>query len=147
MHSAAVGADGTVSATAGNDWLMLVATQITDPPREAEFNAWYDDIDIPDVLEVPGYQRARRGLRLGTATSPVTSCPPTKGAMSRSTTFDPANIDKTIIEMLMATRKMEARGRTTDLLKVTERVYYMRHAPPVEAPRRSACRARAAARR
>ena len=28
-------------------WLMLVATRCTDPAREAQFNAWYDDIDIP----------------------------------------------------------------------------------------------------
>ena len=43
-------------------------------------------------------------------------------------------IDKTLIEMLMATRKMEQRGRSTDLLKVTERVYYRQYAPPLEAP-------------
>jgi hypothetical protein len=122
----------TVSATAGNDWLMLVATQNTDPPREAEFNAWYDDIDIPDVLEVPGYQRARRGLRLGTAASPVTELPADEGRYVALYDISSGNIDKTIIEMLMATRKMEARGRTTDLLKVTERVYYIRHAPPTE---------------
>jgi hypothetical protein len=34
--------------------------------------------------------------------------------------------------MLMATRKMESRGRSTDLLAVTERVYYVRRAPTVE---------------
>jgi len=69
----------TVSATAGNDWLMLVATNSTDAARDAEFNAWYDDIDIPDVLEVPGYQRARRGLRLGTAAVPVSALPADEG--------------------------------------------------------------------
>jgi hypothetical protein len=31
---------------------------------------------------------------------------------------------------------MEARGRSTDLLKVTERVYYLRLAPPLEAAAR-----------
>ncbi|HEY6926549.1 MAG TPA: hypothetical protein VI653_23900, partial [Steroidobacteraceae bacterium] len=39
-------------------WLMLVRTVNTDPSKEQEFNAWYDDIDIPDVLKVPGYRRA-----------------------------------------------------------------------------------------
>ena len=122
----------TVSATAGNDWLMLVATNSTDAARDTEFNAWYDDIDIPDVLEVPGYQRARRGLRLGTAGAPVSALAADEGRYVALYDIASGNIDKTIIEMLMATRKMEARGRTTDLLKVTERVYYLRLAPPVE---------------
>ena len=122
----------TVSATAGNDWLMLVATNSTDAARDAEFNAWYDDIDIPDVLEVPGYQRARRGLRLGTAAAPVSTLTADEGRYVALYDIASGNIDKTIIEMLMATRKMEARGRTTDLLKVTERVYYLRHSPAVE---------------
>ena len=131
-RAATTPATSTVSATAGNDWLMLVATNSTDAAREAEFNAWYDDIDIPDVLEVPGYQRARRGLRLGTAAAPVSALPPDEGRYVALYDIASGNIDKTIIEMLMATRKMEARGRTTDLLKVTERVYYLRLAPAVE---------------
>jgi hypothetical protein len=130
--SATTSATSTVSATAGNDWLMLVATNSTDAAREAEFNAWYDDIDIPDVLEVPGYQRARRGLRLGTAAAPVSALPADEGRYVALYDIASGNIDKTIIDMLMATRKMEARGRTTDLLKVTERVYYLRLAPAVE---------------
>jgi len=42
------------------------------------------------------------------------------------------SIDKVIIEMLMATRKMEERGRSTDLLKVVERVYYREYAPSTQ---------------
>jgi hypothetical protein len=125
----------SVSATAGNAWLMLVATSCTDPDRETDFNAWYDDIDIPDVLEVPGYERARRGLRLGTAAEPVAALPDDQGRYVALYDIQSGNIDKTIIEMLMATRKMESRGRTTGLLKVTERVYYLRLAPPMQRAR------------
>lgn len=121
-------------APTGNAWLMMVATQCTDPGREQQFNAWYDGIDIPDVLEVPGYLRARRGLRLGTPESPVSALPEDEGRYVALYDIASDDIDKTIIEMLMATRKMEARGRSTDLLKVTERVYYQRFAPPFDAP-------------
>jgi hypothetical protein len=114
-------------------WLMMVATRCTDAAREAQFNAWYDDIDIPDVLEVPGYMRARRGLRLGTPASPVSALPDDEGRYVALYDIASSAIDKTIIEMLMATRKMEARGRSTDLLKVTERVYYHRYSPPIDA--------------
>lgn len=125
---------GGAGAQVADGWLMMVATRCTDPAREAQFNAWYDDIDIPDVLEVPGYMRARRGLRLGTPTAPVAALPDSEGRYVALYDIDSAAIDKTIIEMLMATRKMESRGRSTDLLKVTERVYYQQHAPSVEAP-------------
>jgi len=127
-------------ATTGPDdtWLMMVATRCTDAAREAEFNTWYDDIDIPDVLEVPGYQRARRGLRLGTAEFPVEALPDDEGRYVALYDIASASIDKTIIEMLMATRKMETRGRSTDLLKVTERVYYHRLAPAIPARDRQA---------
>jgi hypothetical protein len=131
-HVALAATSSNVSATASDAWLMMVATRCTDPARDAEFNAWYNDIDIPDVLEVPGYQRARRGLRLGTAAAPVSALPDTEGRYVALYDIASGNIDKTIIEMLMATRKMESRGRSTDLLAVTERVYYLRLAPTVE---------------
>lgn len=121
------------SSALGDAWLMMVATLCTDPARERQFNAWYDDIDIPDVLEVPGYMRARRGLRLTAANTPVKGLPEDQGRYVALYDIASSNIDRTIIDMLMATRKMEMRGRSTDLLKVTERVYYRRHAPPVEA--------------
>jgi hypothetical protein len=127
------GASAAAAAADNDAWLMMVATRNTDPAREAQFNAWYDDIDIPDVLEVPGYMRARRGLRLGTPENPVSALPDDEGRYVALYDITSNAIDKTIIEMLMATRKMEARGRTTDLLKVTERVYYHRYAQPVDA--------------
>ena len=112
-------------------WLMMVATLCTDLKREADFNTWYNDIDIPDVLEVPGYQRARRGIIVDSA---VPEPPlPQIGRYVALYNIDSEAIDKTLIDMLMATRKMESRQRSTDLLKVTERVYYRESAPAITA--------------
>jgi hypothetical protein len=116
-------------ADAAPEWLMMVVTRNTDPAREAEFNDWYDRIDLPDVLEVPGYERARRGRRVGTPAA----TPPADGDGPYVALYDvrSAAIDRTIIDLLMAARRMDKRGRGTTLLEVTERVYYRRRAPDV----------------
>lgn len=109
---------------------MIVKTRNLDPAREAAFNRWYDDIDIPDVLQVPGYMRARRGAR-------IANYRPTLRETDAGETYVAAydirspDIDKTIIDMLMASWRMDQLGRSTDLIKVVERVYYHRYAPPV----------------
>lgn len=39
-----------------------VLAVVTDCPqgREAEFNRWYDDIHVPDVLQIPGFVACTR---------------------------------------------------------------------------------------
>ena len=39
--------------------VLVVLTQ-PDPEREDEFNEWYDDIHLPEVLAVPGINAATR---------------------------------------------------------------------------------------
>jgi hypothetical protein len=114
-------------------WLMMVRTVNTDPTKDQEFNAWYDDIDIPDVLKVPGYWRARRGRTMPPATPQVaqTAAPQEPGHYVALYNIESPAIDKTIIDMLMATWKMLSQGRDTPLLKVTERTYYHQYAAPV----------------
>ena len=107
-------------------WLMVVKTVNTDPKREADFNEWYDKIDVPDVLEVPGYMRARRGVK--TAVDGDAD----DGKYVALYNMEGESIDKIMIDMLMATLKMSQRGRSTDLLKVVERVYYREYSAPVE---------------
>jgi len=41
-------------------WLQVVGTNCADAAREAEFNEWYDNTHLPDVLETPGFIRAIR---------------------------------------------------------------------------------------
>jgi len=112
-------------------WLMMVRTVNTDPTKEREFNAWYDDIDIPDVLKVPGYWRARRARTIQRPTSPATqtASPQEQGHYVALYNIESPAIDKTIIDMLMATWKMLSEGRDTPLLRVTERTYYHEYAP------------------
>ncbi|MBS0580679.1 MAG: hypothetical protein JSR36_15590 [Proteobacteria bacterium] len=108
---------GFAAADVPDQWLLMVRTRNTDPSQEAAFNHWYDEIDVPDVLKVPGFQRAVRGQQLGDGAAR----PPHYVALYDI--HSPA-IDKTIIDMLMATWEMIRSGRDTSLLAVEERSYY-----------------------
>jgi len=44
----------------GERWVNLVETNCVDPLREKEFNDWYDNIHLTDVLKTPGFQAAYR---------------------------------------------------------------------------------------
>ena len=41
-------------------WLLIVETNCTDPSKEKEFNHWYDNTHVPDVLSTPGVLSATR---------------------------------------------------------------------------------------
>ena len=40
-------------------WINLIETNC-NPEREDEYNDWYDNIHVPDILATPGFVRARR---------------------------------------------------------------------------------------
>jgi hypothetical protein len=125
-------AAGAPAAAAGRDWLMVVVSENTDPAREAEFNRWYDDVDLPDVFTVPGYLRARRGRAEPVPEFPPAGVQPGEGRYVALYDIDSADIDGTIISMLLLARKMDRTGRSTDLLHVTERLYFRKYGPAVE---------------
>ncbi len=112
-------------ATEG-EWLMMVVSNITDPKREGEFNYWYDKIDIPDVLKVPGFMRARRGVSVEVDGALKTALHDPSGKYLALYNIDSPDIDKTIIDMLLASWNMEKNKRSIELIDVTERVYYRR---------------------
>ena len=39
---------------------MVVHTRPSSPEREDEFNAWYDETHVPEVLALPGFVSAKR---------------------------------------------------------------------------------------
>lgn len=50
----------TPAPSAGAASLLFISGRCTDPARDAEWNRWYDDVHIPDVLGTGGYQAATR---------------------------------------------------------------------------------------
>jgi hypothetical protein len=47
-------------------YLLLAFSDCKDPAREEEFNDWYDNTHLPDMLEVPGMISATRWVGAGT---------------------------------------------------------------------------------
>ncbi|MFC2042345.1 DUF4286 family protein [Chloroflexota bacterium] len=41
-------------------WVNLIEAACADPSREDEWNDWYDNVHIPDVLETPGFVAGTR---------------------------------------------------------------------------------------
>jgi hypothetical protein len=41
-------------------YLLFAFSDCKDPAREGEFNEWYDNVHLPDMLEVPGMISATR---------------------------------------------------------------------------------------
>ncbi len=41
-------------------WINTVEVLLTDPSREKEFNDFYNNMHLPDVLKTPGFMAARR---------------------------------------------------------------------------------------
>ncbi len=111
---------------AESEWFYVVKTEPSDPAREAEFNAWYDDIDIPDVLAVPGFRRARRAVGQEIPEFPEVRLQEGDGKYVALYDIATRDIDKSIIDLYVAARKMNALSRSTDALRVVEANYYHR---------------------
>jgi len=43
-------------------YLLFAFSDCKDPKREKEFNDWYDNMHMPDMLEVPGFIKATRWM-------------------------------------------------------------------------------------
>jgi len=41
-------------------YLLFAFSDCKDPARETEFNEWYDNMHVPDMLEIPGMISATR---------------------------------------------------------------------------------------
>jgi hypothetical protein len=50
--------------------VMVVLVDNLDPARDAEFNRWYDEVHVPDILSARSFHRASR-YRAQDATAPA----------------------------------------------------------------------------
>jgi hypothetical protein len=123
-----------LTETPTGHWLMLVGTTNLDPAHEDAFNHWYNDVDIPDVLKVPGYRRARRELREDVPGFTVPSRAAEDGRYVALYDVETSSMDRTIIDMMLAAKKMDMTGRSIDALRVTERTYFRRIGDVLELP-------------
>ena len=96
--------------------LFIVESNCVDPTREGEFNDWYNQIHILDIMSTGYIDKATR--------YELTTAPPEgRGRYLAVYEIESDNIDYTMSEVRV---KMDviAKGRMSDLLKVTSRGIY-----------------------
>ena len=97
-------------------YLFIVESNCADSAREGEFNNWYNQIHIPDIMSTGYIDRATR--------YELTTTPPEgRGKYLAVYEIESDNIDATMSEF-RAKMDVIAKGRMSDLLKVTSRGIY-----------------------
>ena len=97
-------------------WVNVVETSCSDPSREDEYNDWYDNVHVPDVLETPGFLAATRYMIKE----------PQSGRRKYLAVYE---IETADVEATMALRRKKRvqereQGRYTDLLEPGSEVLY-----------------------
>jgi hypothetical protein len=140
-----IGAEFTTSRTgkAPVAGIFVVESQCADPGREGEFNTWYDDAHIPDLLETGLFVAAYRFGAVGSGTIVGPGVPPDAVVAPRGLTEPRAGtylaIYETAGDPLEAVGefarthrpRLKAAGRLVELIEVTWRGIY---SPLVSSP-------------
>lgn len=100
------------------DWTYQVESNCADPRREAEFNDWYDNTHVQDILTGRDFLRATR----------YEAYRPNPGDAKFIAVFDleTDDIDRTLAIHEETEAALKARGRISELLVIVSRRAYRR---------------------
>ena len=104
-------------------WIVLVETNCADPAREGEFDGWYNQTHLPDMLETAGVVRA---IRYG-------NVDPSDGQAKYLAAYE---VEADDLQAVMQAsnenlQKKAAEGRMSDLLQIVSiRSYKQLYAMP-----------------
>ena len=94
--------------------LLAVTSNCSDPAREDEFNSWYNDIHIPDILDSGLYNAAYRYEALDPQATGVKYL-----AIYETDSSDPGKAGN---ELRKLRANWDQRGRMSDLIEVSRRM-------------------------
>ena len=94
-------------------WLLLVESICTDPSRKQDFNDWYNNIHIPDMLELSAVSRSTRYE----IKDPVDD----EGKYLAIYEIESENFEETMDQIANHLKQKSEQGRTSNLLRVTRR--------------------------
>jgi len=98
-------------------WLFLIETICRDHDREDEFNRWYDEIHIPDILKgCPEFLACRRYKLLSGVHG--------HGTYLTVIEIETNDIGRTLETHRKNSERIRAGGRWTDLIEVFSRKLY-----------------------
>jgi len=90
---------------------VLVFTNCADPAREKEFNEWYDNTHVPDVLETPGFVSCTRYELMGDPG-------PGQGKFLAVYEVESDDLESTMAGLQQRVAELAAQGRIIDCLRV-----------------------------
>jgi hypothetical protein len=116
-------------------YLYVTHTDCSDPSREDEFNDWYSNIHVPDMLETPGMISATRWENVYP-----------KGNKNRKYIalyeFETDDVEKFFTTLRKIGKKTEESNRFSDLIVLdppeVPRIIYRQVMPPKKAIKRKA---------
>ena len=92
-------------------YVLVVRTNCADESRDDDFNDWYDNTHLPDVLEIPGFVAAARYV------SPLAGpLAWESGKFLATYEIETEDIDKTLALMGEHMDKKRKQGRFSELL-------------------------------
>lgn len=97
-------------------YILIIESNCADPAREEEFNDWYNNIHVPDVLENDGHITAQRYTLL----KPIEG----KGKYLAVYEIESDDFDATWAKSTEKMDKKIAQGRMSKLMKTTSRGIY-----------------------
>lgn len=109
-------------------WVAQVETNCTDPNREKEFNEWYAQIHLHDMLEIPGFLRATRYEAVN----------PAAGQPKFMTIYEVEtdDLNQTMAAAGEQMKRVTEAGRMSDLGVVAGIRLYRQIIPPIERKRK-----------
>ncbi len=105
-------------------WLMTVESNCADPSREAEFNKWYDEVHLPDILETSGFVRASRYEN----TNPDDA----HGKFLAVYEIETDDLTSTLVTFTENVNSRTTQGRMSDLVVAVGGGLYRQITPPME---------------
>ena len=95
-------------------WLLLVESSCTDPSREQDFNDWYNNIHIPDMLEL--------SFVTGSTRYEIRDPGNEEGKYLAIYEINSDNFEETVDQIANHLKKKAEQGRISGLLSVTRRI-------------------------
>jgi hypothetical protein len=103
-------------------WLLVAETNCSDPAREKEFNDWYNNVHVPDILETPGFINAIR----------YENNDPNEGRGKYLALYnlETKDIEKTMSDFTENVTKKCQQGRMSELVVAVSAVFYKQMTAP-----------------
>ncbi len=105
------------------NWMVAVETNCNDPARDGEFNEWYENVHLQDVLSIPGIMRVSRYEDSNAAEG--------RGRFLALYEIETEDVLQIMAGLGEGIARWAEQGRMSDLVTIVSASFYRRITPPV----------------